>query len=266
MSRMRFAIIISTITLNSVRVSNERKREMGDRISLKIEERKVRGKKVKNLRKAGITPAVVYGHGMEPMAVQAEAGELRRVVALAGRHTPINLTGVKRRIAMIKDVEYNQVKSGAIRHVSFHAVKADEPVTAVVPIRLVGTGESEAEKAGLVVLQAIDKIEVKALPMELPEALEVSVINLREAGDHVTVGDIIVPEGVEIVDKDDGREGTDDDDVTVMDLVVASAYEPVALEAANDAAAGEAEDESTATADESGDQAGNSGDDSKVES
>ena len=76
MSRMRFAIIISTITLNSVRVSNERKREMGDRISLKIEERKVRGKKVKNLRKAGVTPAVVYGHGMEPMAVQADAGEM----------------------------------------------------------------------------------------------------------------------------------------------------------------------------------------------
>lgn len=219
---------------------------MGEKISLKIEERKVHGKKVKVLRKEGLTPAVVYGHGMEPMAVQADAGEVRRVVAAAGRHTPVNLTGAKRRIAMIKDVEYNQTKSGAIRHVSFHAVKADEPVTAVVPIRLVGVGESEAEKAGLVVLQALDKIEVKALPMELPEALDVSIVELHEAGERVTVGDIALPAGVELVEHVDESKSDDEDEEkpSINDLVVANVYEPAALEAANDAAAGDAEDES----------------------
>ena len=50
---------------------------MGDKITLKIEERTVHGKKVKNLRKEGLTPGVVYGHGMEPIAVQADAGEVR---------------------------------------------------------------------------------------------------------------------------------------------------------------------------------------------
>ena len=102
-------------------------------------------------------------------------------------------------------------------------------------------GESEAEKNGLVVLQAIEKVEVKALPMDLPEALDVSVLGLASEGDRVTVGDITLPEGVELVEHDDGREGTADDDVTVKDLVIASAYEPSALAAANEAAAGAAE-------------------------
>ena len=57
----------------------------------------------------------------------------------------------------------------------------------------------------------------------------------------MTVGDIVLPDGVELVDSDDGREGTADDDTTVKDLVVANVYEPSALAAANDAAAGEAE-------------------------
>lgn len=74
-----------------------------------------------------------------------------------------------------------------------------------MPIRLVGEGESVAERGGLVILQALEKIEVKALPLELPEALEVSILDLAEAGDRVTVADIKVPADVEIVDNDDGR-------------------------------------------------------------
>ena len=51
---------------------------MGDKISLKIDERTLQGKKVKALRKQGLTPGVVYGPGMEPMAIQADAGEVRK--------------------------------------------------------------------------------------------------------------------------------------------------------------------------------------------
>lgn len=235
--------MISTI-INSEKVSKKR-RSMGDKISLKLDVRDVHGKKVARLRKDGLTPGVVYGHGIEPLAVQADAGELRKVVAHAGKHTPVSLTGVKRRIAMIKSVDYDPTRHGAIRHVSFHAVKADEPVHAEVPIRLVGEGESDAEKAGLVVLQALDKIEVKALPMDLPEALEVSIVALAEAGDRVTVGDIALPSGVELVEHVDHQAEADDEEEkpSITDLVVANVYEPSALQAANEAAAGDATDE-----------------------
>lgn len=217
---------------------------MGDKIILKIEAREVHGKKVAKLRKQGLVPGIVYGADMEPTSVQAAEGEVAKVVKAAGRHTPVQLMGKKRRIAMIKDVDRDPVKH-TIRHISFHAVRTDEPVLAEVPIRLVGEGESVAERGGLVILQALEKIEVKALPLELPEALEVSILDLAEAGDRVTVADIKVPADVEIVDNDDGRVDEDEEErQTVMDLVVASVYEPSALQAANDAAGGDAEDAS----------------------
>jgi len=214
---------------------------MGEKISLKIDERTAHGKKVKSLRAAGITPGVVYGHDMEPLAVQADAGEVRRVVAAAGKHTPVNLTGLKRRIAMIKDVEFHPTKAGVVRHISLHAVKANEPVIAEVPVHLIGVGESAAERAGLVVLQAIDKVEVRALPMELPEAIEINIVELSEAGQKVTLGDATLPAGVEFVEHDSGHHEDDDEEKpTIADLVVASVYEPAALEAKNEAAAGDA--------------------------
>lgn len=214
---------------------------MGEKITLNITKREVFGKKVRALRRQGVTPGVVYGFGMEAMPIQAEAREVLRVYRAAGKHAPVQLAGSKRRIAMIKNVELNPVKSEIIRHISFHAVRTDEPVVAEIPIRLSGVGGSEAERAGLVVLQSLEKIEVKALPMDLPEALEVSISGLVKEGDRVTVGDIVLPAGVELIEHDDGREGTADDDVTVKDLVIASVYEPGALAAANEAAAGEAE-------------------------
>lgn len=220
---------------------------MGDKITLNVAARDVHGKKVAKLRREGMVPGVVYGADMEPISVQAPEGEVAKVVKAAGRHTPVQLSGKKRQIAMIKDVDRDPVRH-TIRHVSFHAVRADEPVVTEVPIRLVGEGESEAERNGLVILQALEQLEVKALPMELPEALEISIIGLAEAGDRVTVADIKMPEGVEIVDNDDGRaEEEGEERQTVMDLVIASVYEPSALAAANEAAAGDAE---TADADE----------------
>ena len=242
---------------------------MGDKITLTIQERELHGKKLAGLRKQGLVPGVVYGADMEAMSVQAVEGELVKVVKAAGRHTPVQLAGKKRRIAMIKDVDRDPVKH-TIRHISFHAVRADEPVTAEVPIRLVGEGESVAEKNGLVILQALEQLEVKALPMELPEALEVSIVELAEAGDRVTVGDITVPAGVEIVDNDDGRADDDDKEErqTVMDLVIANVYEPSALQAANDAAGGDAEEaDADAVASENGSEeaAAESKDEKKAE-
>ncbi len=223
---------------------------MGDKVSLVIEAREVHGKKVAMLRRQGLTPGVVYGAGIEPQAIQADAQEVRKVVAAAGKHTPVNLTGSKRRIAMIKDVDFDPTKHGIVRHIAFHAVNADEPVTTTVAIRLVGEGESEAEKAGLVILQALDKVEIKALPMELPEALEVSIVALKDAGDRVTVGDILLPDGVSLVDHDDGHRDDDEDEEKpkITDLMVASVWEPAALQAANESTAGDATDESEVVA------------------
>lgn len=223
---------------------------MGDKISLTLDTRDVHGKKVAKLRKDGIVPAVIYGPGMDPVSVQIEDGVMTRLYRQAGTYTPVHLSVAgKKRIAMIKEVDRDPVK-GTIRHVSFHAVKANEPVTAEVPIHLVGEGESEAEKNGLIILQNLDKIEVKALPMDLPESIEVSIVELKEAGEKVTLGDAKLDEGVEFVEHESGHGDEEEEDKQhVTDLMVASVWEPAALQAANEAAAGDATDESEVESD-----------------
>lgn len=229
---------------------------MGDnKITLKVSERTVFGKKVKGLRREGIVPVVVYGPGMEPKAVQVGYNELEKVIKAAGKHTPVHITlDDKKRIAMVKEIGLDPSKN-RINHVAFHAVRQNKPIEAEVPIHLVGEGESEAEKAGLIILQNMDAIEVRALPLEMPDALEIDIRALKEAGEKVLVGDIKLPENVEIVEHDDGHEDDDDEEKpSILDLQVASVWEPSALQAANDAAAGSAEEETEVPAEQGGEE------------
>ncbi len=206
---------------------------MGDKVNLDLDVRTQQGKKAAVLRKQGLVPGIVYGHGFDPIMVQAEYNVMEKAVREAGKHTPVYATiDGKKKITMIKDVDLEPAKA-RIRHVSFHAVKANEAVTAEVPIRLTGEGESVAEKAGLIVLQALEDIEIKAKPADLPEALELSIVDLATTEDKLTLGDMTLPKGVEYADVDQD-----------LELTIVNVYEPAALQAANDAAGGDAEDES----------------------
>lgn len=215
---------------------------MGEKIKLALEVREIHGKKVAKLRADGIIPGVVYGQGFEPISVQADAKAMHKVYAMAGKHHPVHITiDGKDKIAMIKDADQEPVKR-ALRHVSFHAVKQNEKVTAEIPITLLGEGESAAERAGLVVLQTLEQVEVRAIPGDLPDQLEASILELTEAGDHVTIADLKLPSGVEFADAEQD-----------VEQVIASVYEPSALQAANDAAGGDAEDEAEVQAENGSD-------------
>jgi large subunit ribosomal protein L25 len=200
-------------------------------ISLTLDNRTAQGKQAAKLRKQGVTPSVVYGGKTEAIATQASAVETAKVVRAAGKHTPVHLViDGKKKLAIIKTIDMDPVKH-TLRHVAFHTIKQNEKIVTEVSIVLVGEGESAAEKAGLIVLQAIEKIEVKALPANLPESLEISIVDLATHEDKLTIADLKLPEGVEFADLEQD-----------MDLVVANVYEPSALQAANDAAGGDAED------------------------
>lgn len=224
------------------------------KITLQLEAREVTGKKVASLRKQGLVPTVVYGSGLEPVIGVAPAGVIEKVYSQAGKHHPVHITvDGKSRIAMIKTADFDPVKR-TLRHVAFHAVKQNEKVTAEIPVVLVGEGESAAEKAGLVVLQTIEVLEVQALPMDLPDKIEVQIIDLAEPGEHVGIADVKLPQGVEFTHPEE-----------LENLVIASVYEPSALQAANEAAGGDAEpgDEAEIEADngEDTDQASQAGED-----
>jgi large subunit ribosomal protein L25 len=199
-------------------------------ISLKLNERTMVGKKAAKLRQEGFIPSVVYGGKGEPLATQSPVVETTKIAHAAGRHTPVHLTiDGKKKLAIIKSIDLHPLKH-SVRHIAFHTIKQNESIVTQVPIILTGMGESAAERAGLVILQAIEHTDVKALPANLPESLEVSVADLATADDKLTLGDIALPEGVEFADADQD-----------MSLVVANVYEPSALQAANESAGGDAD-------------------------
>ncbi len=201
-------------------------------ISLKLKARTATGKKVSSVRQDGDIPSVVYGGQAEPITTQSEFVATTKVVNAAGRHSPVNLDiDGKKQLAIIKTIDFDPVKH-RVRHVAFHAINKDEIITTDVPLVLVGLGESAAERAGLIVLQAIERFEIKAKPADLPESIEITIANLATTDDKITIGDVTLPAGVEFADAEQD-----------LDLVIANVYEPAALEAANEAAAGDATDE-----------------------
>ncbi len=201
-------------------------------ISLKLEKRTAEGKQLAKLRRSGFVPSVVYGGQDNPQMMQSIASDTAKVVAHVGKHTPVDLIidGVKK-LSIIKSIDRDPVKR-TLRHLAFHTINRDDIITTEVPIILTGMGESIAERAGLVILQAIEHIEVKAKPADLPESIEMSIINLATDEDKLTIGDIKLPKGVEF-----------DDIEQDLELVVANVYEPGALQAANEASGGDAEPE-----------------------
>lgn len=204
-------------------------------ITLTLDERSVSGKKVARLRKDNIIPSVVYGGHTKPVSTQSSLVDITKVARSAGKHTPVHLIiNGKKKLAIIKSIDIHPVKH-LVRHVAFHTIKQNEKIVTEVPIRLIGEGESIAEKAGLVVLQAIEHIEVRAIPANLPDALEISIVDLADTEDKLTIADLQLLEGVEFADHEQD-----------MDLVIANVYEPSALQAANDAAGGDAEPEDVA--------------------
>lgn len=206
-----------------------------DTIELILEPRTVTGKAVKHLRVQGVVPAVIHDHGKDSVLVQGDYVAIMKTYKAAGRHHPVQLkAGGKNFTALIKTIEFEPRKN-MINHVVFGAVTANEKVEAEVPIHprySEGNEASPAERAGLLVLPSITSVMVEAIPAKLPDLLEYDAERLLEVGDHVTVADLIVPEGVVVI--------TD----ASQSIVVVN--DPTVVAAANDAAGGAAEPEEVA--------------------
>lgn len=204
-----------------------------DKIVLNVKKRELTGKKVANLRAEDQVPAVVYGKDFEPVNVQADYLELAKVIRAAGTHSLVELDiDGKKQTVIIKDYDMDHVKN-RINHISFQAVSADQVVTTEVPIIIIAFNESEAGKAGFEIMQAIDEIEIKAKPADLPKQLEVSAVGVKEHGDKLVIADIKLPEGVSLADENDSE------------LTIASVVDP-AIEAARQEAAEKAAAEAEA--------------------
>lgn len=171
---------------------------MSSNIELKVQSRDVTGKKVNSIRRDGFIPATIYQHGKESVNVQVEYQPFVKAFSEAGYGQAVHLdVGGKERIAMIKNVHIDPAKN-TYMHVEFHAVRADRPVEAEIPVHIVG--DVLAEHTGNFIVRPHDHVTVKAKPADLPESFEVSAEKLINPGDTLTVADITsIPNGVEIV-------------------------------------------------------------------
>jgi large subunit ribosomal protein L25 len=173
----------------------------GERIKLEVKEREGRGSAdSRRLRREGLIPGVLYGRGKPPHAFAVAERELRRVLSGdSGLHAILDVVvdgqGTARP-SVLKDYQQH-VPSGRLSHIDLHEVRLDQPIQTQVSVTLVG--EPAGVKEGGVLSQISREINIEALPMEIPDHLELDVSGMG-IGDTLRLVDLPAQEGVTYLD------------------------------------------------------------------
>jgi large subunit ribosomal protein L25 len=168
---------------------------------LNVELRSKTGKGIsRQLRMADMVPGVVYGKGMDPIAVSIKYRELRAALAgEGGQNNLITLVGggsLDQSMAIIVDLQRDALK-GTYKHVDLHRVNMTEKLRVTVPVVL--KGEAIGVKEGGLLDLAHHELHVECLPDNIPDHIEIDITDLAVAH-SIHVSDIILPEGVKILD------------------------------------------------------------------
>ena len=211
---------------------------MSQDVTLRAVPRTVVGKKVKALRREGLVPGVVYGPVVEgTIAVSVEERELLRIYKAIGLNSLLSLEweGGSQQV-FIREVQVDPVRWNPL-HVDFFAPNLRQKISSVVPIVL---GDASGDLAGEL-HTAIDHVEIEGLPADLPSNIHVDVSGLTEIGQHLSAGDLEMPENITLI--------TDLETVliTVSAIHVAAEEEEDVTEEGAEAAAEEAPAEEAAT-------------------
>lgn len=151
-------------------------------------------------RMSGRVPAVLYGQGIDPIALAVDAKQMVHALHTeAGANVLVNLEvgGGKRYLTMVREVQRHPVRGNLI-HIDFVNTARDVTTHADVPVTVVG--ESRGVKEGGVLEHQLWELKVEALPSDIPPSIEVDITALA-IGDHVRVSDIVPPKGVTIVNE-----------------------------------------------------------------
>jgi len=160
-------------------------------LTLEASKRDILGKKTRFLRRRGITPTHLFGHGLESLTLECDTAKLNRLVARAGKTRLITL-GIKGdkepRSVFIKEIQRNAC-TGELLHVDLYQVRKAEKIKVDVPIVLVG--EAPALKVKEYTLTpSLTSLSIECLPDKLPPQIEVDLSPLVEVGQAIHVRDI----------------------------------------------------------------------------
>ncbi|HEY2888016.1 MAG TPA: 50S ribosomal protein L25 [Candidatus Limnocylindrales bacterium] len=205
-----------------------------NRPELAAHHRDVTGKKVAALRREGLLPAVVFGHGRASDNVSVDAKAFESLRRHAGPNTLIDLSidGKQAAPVLVQQIQHHPVTRKPL-HLDLYVVKMTEELT--VDVQLVSEGESEAVKdRNGTLLHVIEHIRVKALPDHLPQAVRYSIESLSTFDDVIHVSDLELPADVTLL--------TDPAEVVakVLPPRVEEVEEPVAAEGEEPAEGAEA--------------------------
>lgn len=173
-------------------------------LEIRVDPRTVLGKKVKALRRRGITPANVYGHRVESQAVQAETATIVQLLRTGARNIIINLHVEgegKPRPVMIRGVQRDP-PTGRLLHVDFYQVSLAEKIRTEVPLVVVGEAPAVGAYGGIL-LHSMGNITVEALPTDIPAHIEVDVSGLAEIDSSLFVRDLPIDAKVQVLSDPD---------------------------------------------------------------
>jgi large subunit ribosomal protein L25 len=176
----------------------------GERVKLEVKERERRGSQdARRLRREGLIPGVLYGNGKQAHAFCVPERELRRVLTGAGgTHAILDVVVEGKKTvhpSILKEAQRDRLRDRLI-HVDLLEVRLDRAIQATVSVQLIG--EAQGSKEGGVLSQVTREVTVEALPMEIPEHLELDVSGMA-IGDTLRIADLPVSEGVRFVDDPD---------------------------------------------------------------
>ena len=178
----------------------------GERIRLEVREREQVGtRESRRMRRDGLVPGVLYGRS-KPHAICVPERELRRALTGGqGLHTILDvvLEGQKStHPSILKEYQQDPIK-GRLLHIDLQEVRLDQPIQALVTISLVGIEDAPGVREGGVISQVSREVNVSALPMEVPEHLDLDVSRMQ-MGDTLRLSDLRVPSGVTLLDDPEG--------------------------------------------------------------
>jgi large subunit ribosomal protein L25 len=172
--------------------------------NLSAKTRKDFGSKTKSMKRQGEIPGVVYGHGIKNSDIQVNEKEFKKVFQKAGESSLIELSieGEKeKKPVLVHEIQKDPV-SDKIIHIDFLQPSLKEEVEVEVPLVFEGIAPAEKDLGGTLVKNILE-IEVKALPQNLPHEIIVNINGLETFEDHILIKDLKIPQGVEILKKQD---------------------------------------------------------------
>ena len=173
----------------------------------------------RRLRKEEKVPSIVYGGTKEPLMISLNIHEITHLLEDENTFTSgLDLVvGKSKDSVVIKDIQRHPAKN-TVFHVDFLRVDAKHALITTTPLHFIGVEENEAIRLGNMLNQFVVSIEISCLPQDLPHGINVDVTNL-ELGEHLTLTDLILPEGVIIT-------SLQHEDIEAHDQTVCSVSEP----------------------------------------